>query len=86
METDNLPYSSLDDPPYHCGWHLDSKKGFRCGNPTTLILIGAESSPHMFYIPICPTCVPDAMNKGMLAHRYGEHPDDLPEGFHEAIT
>lgn len=83
METEapDLPYASLDDPPYNCGWHLDSKKGFRCGAETTLILIGASVNSGMFYIPICNSCAADAMisNRGSVAHRYGDAPSDYAE-------
>lgn len=75
----DLPYASVEDPPYRCGWHLDSKQGHRCGAGTTLILIGAAVDSGMFYIPICSECSAEALinNSGSVAHRYGESPADF---------
>jgi hypothetical protein len=75
----DLPYASLEDAPYRCGWHLDSKQGHRCGNDTTLILLGATIESGMMYIPICSECAAEAVvnNSGTIAHRYGEAPSDF---------
>lgn len=75
----DLPFTALEDPPYRCGWHLDSKKGFRCGAPATWILLGATEESGLMYFPICPSCTAEAVieGKGNIAHRYGEVPGDL---------
>lgn len=75
----DLPYASVEDPHYRCGWHLDTKQGHRCGADTTLILIGATVESGMFYIPICTECSAEALinNAGSVAHRYGESPADF---------
>jgi hypothetical protein len=75
----DLPYASAEDPPYRCGWHLDAKQGHRCGNDTTLILIGASVESGMFFIPICSGCAAEAVlnNSGTVAHRYGDAPSDF---------